>query len=753
MLMGSTVNVEGLEGPAEPAPALRRRIAGIRGAAFGSPDNDAHGVVQSYELSAYVVGGAQLDAQQPSNPHQADMIQMTQNGSTLEVTALRRLLPYCTALHHDLQNDHHAHHWALRCRPSTIPEGRQMLKNETGQDNIFLRNQGEIGPGRGSSPAAERLNQLTHHSSTLATPESSHKARRIADGAIQLPADRNASPRDTPKTRKSYRPPVPPPITALDVAGTSSLSTSTGDIFSPSSNEDSDTDDDLDRPTRPLPFRTHRDAGRATSQTPSTPAAAPSPRPPSPPASVSALSPRPPSPTDTVMSDGDQDMNGGGPPPIQQQQPPPPPQQQQQPPPPPPVMPPPIPPFVLPEDYEVAAVVPAARARNPHLRFLAAQAAPPINPELGRARFQQSTGQFRANVITNARLLYAVAPTQLADFNRSPDYKFAVTIANGGDHVLHRVPFEIGLTAQVTSVLRAMAPQGSIVARLPLPDPDFDSRNKYGGPSSILVEISDAAGAAAVAAQQAFGVHSALVFWAHDLVDNASTETWAFGHFNMVVPGVDADDIEAQARGGFVTAAFKDDNIYRLTDQLTQGSVGEPRRRVFDALNTAHFELLPHPDKPVVIGYIKPLTNNPAAQEQLNKLLRCLSFWAGNYGFTPRSKAGNAPECVYCKSADHPTFHCHFLRPELKFWGPPAQLSELPPENPLYSPSNVGGSSNGRGGGTPGRGGGGYGGYSRGGGGGRGSPYGGYTQRGGGRGGWRNARGGGRGRGNTRGYY
>jgi hypothetical protein len=263
-----------------------------------------------------------------------------------------------------------------------------------------------------------------------------------------------------------------------------------------------------------------------------------------------------------------------------------------------------------------------------------------------------------------------------------------------------------------------------------------------------MVEVSDDAGAAAITAQKTFGVHSGLGFWAHDFDANANVVIWCFGHFDMVVPGGDPADIEANTCGGFIRAAYEDGPIYRRLDQATQAKGGDAKRRVFEVLNSVHFKLLPHPEKPVVVGYIEPVTTNAAEQEELNSLLRRLTFYAGNYGFTTRSPLGHTPECALCKTADHPAFLCPYSKPELGWWGPPAQLSELPPENPLYI---GGGGGNNDGGGGRGRGGASRG-YSRGGGN-RGSPYGrggGYGYRGGG--GWRNTRGGGRGRGNARGY-
>ncbi|KAJ6468574.1 hypothetical protein DFH09DRAFT_1222429 [Mycena vulgaris] len=356
---------------------------------------------------------------------------------------------------------------------------------------------------------------------------------------------------------------------------------------------------------------------------------------------------------------------------------------------------------------------------------------PPIDTELERSSFQHSAGQFGAHIITNKRLYRGISPTQLADFEESPHHKIGLTIANGGDHVLSRVAYEVPLGIQIERVLRTLAPVGFLKVRLPLPAPDAPGGGgKYGGPTTVLVEVEDDAGAGATSAQVVFGVHDLLGFWAHDLETNRTTTVWSFGHWDMA-------DIEAYARAGFVLEGFKTTEIFRLIDRLTQALGGDPKCRVFNALNTAHFVLLQHHEKPVMVGYMEPLTTNDVEQEQLNRLLRDLSFGAGNYTFTNRSKNRYAPECAYCKAADHPAFHCPYTQPELGFWGPIAQLSDLSPDHPWYI-ANGGGQEVDQGG----RGRGGGGGFGRGGRGrgGRGGPYGGGGGRGNGRvyrSGWR----------------
>ncbi|KAJ7886989.1 hypothetical protein B0H13DRAFT_2342636 [Mycena leptocephala] len=127
----------------------------------------------------------------------------------------------------------------------------------------------------------------------------SHKALKSTSGPIQLPADRNTSPRETPRRKRTYRPTSPPNINALNFAGPSSLVTSTAENLS-SSDSDDDFDEEeveVDRPTRPIP----RSYSLAPSPAPTPSAAAQSPPPQSP------IDPQ--SPADTTMGDGDDDMN------------------------------------------------------------------------------------------------------------------------------------------------------------------------------------------------------------------------------------------------------------------------------------------------------------------------------------------------------------------------------------------------------------------------------------------------------------
>ncbi|KAJ6527529.1 hypothetical protein B0H19DRAFT_1243316 [Mycena capillaripes] len=563
------------------------------------------------------------------------------------------------------------------------------------------------------------------------TLETSHKAQKTTDGAIQLPADRDASPRDTPRRRRRpahNRPAIDP----LDLPGPSSLNVITGtDIF------DGDENSDSGGSAPPPPYAGGAPAPLFNPAAP--PVINPAPQPAANPIPVPIVNPAPA----PIVNPVPQPAANPAPQPALN----PAPQAAANP------APAHAPGLVLPTVRGLAAVIPASKGYNPHLRFLAAQDAPPIDAELGRARFQQSTGRFRDTVVPNRALDRGIAPTHLEDWETSPGFKISLVIANGGNHLLRDVTFEVPLITQVKAALRVLAPNGNIDVQMPIADPNAEGTGKYDGAISLLARVSDPAGAAKICAQKAFALHTGVAFFAIDHDNNRGTRLWSFTHLDAILPTgeVDVEEVVGLARGGLIHAAYHDLDIYRHLDQVTQGKEGTPEQRVFDALNTVHFELIPDAGKPTVIGYMEPLTDNEAEQEQLHSLMRSLDVFAGKYAFLHRSKRGKLAECAVCKSADHPSFLCHYTRPELGWWGPPAQLSELPPNHPHYvGPSNDGGNGGYGGGGGRGNG---RGGYGRGGhpySGGRGFPNrgggGGGGYRGGG-GGWRNNRGRARGRG------
>ncbi|KAJ6620539.1 hypothetical protein B0H10DRAFT_2216040 [Mycena sp. CBHHK59/15] len=314
-------------------------------------------------------------------------------------------------------------------------------------------------------------------------------------------------------------------VDALDLAGPSCLETTSGDIWNPDS-DDKDSDWENGRPTRPLPAHSCR--GESTTPAPLRQLSRPR---------------RKAKPTQLDNPPAPQVNN----PNVQ-------------------LAPPPPAPFVLPSARTLADVIAAAHSQNPHLQLQPAQAALPINPKLNLMLFQQNVGTFPSHIITNAQLMRDITPTQLANFEESP-----TTIA-----------YETPLDAQVETVLHTLSPYGALKVRLPLADPNSARINKYGGPSSIMVEVGNNAGAAAIRAQTTFGV----------------------------------------AHAGCIITAYNDPAIFRLVDKLTQSEGGDPMHRVFIALNSMHFQLLQHTDKPVLVGYLEPLTANEVEQEQLHSLLR-----------------------------------------------------------------------------------------------------------------------------------
>ncbi|KAJ7893839.1 hypothetical protein B0H14DRAFT_3427133 [Mycena olivaceomarginata] len=324
--------------------------------------------------------------------------------------------------------------------------------------------------------------------------------------------------------------------------------------------------------------------------------------------------------------------------------------------------------FVMPTTAVLMAHTPPSRARNPSLLFQAAQPAPPVDVDLGRARFQHNNGQFRNHTVTNDAMTRGIAPSQLEDFLSSPGTKILLPIANGGRQFF-QVNFETPLDDQIKLAQRALAPTSEINIRLPVPANQYTSGTaKYGGPRSVLVDIDDATEAAAVVANKTYALHEGLAFWAHDYHANAATRNWAFAHYSSMVEvpaGTPDHIIEASARTGLIQTAYKNQAAFHKVDVATQARGGPAPHRVFDAFNTMHAEFVRYPGRsPVVIMYLEPLTDNAVEMEEL---------YARN---------GEPPECVVCESADHPSYACHYTNMDPKWWGPSGQLSDSPTTTP-----------------------------------------------------------------------
>ncbi|KAJ7726180.1 hypothetical protein B0H14DRAFT_2641160 [Mycena olivaceomarginata] len=229
----------------------------------------------------------------------------------------------------------------------------------------------------------------------------------------------------------------------------------------------------------------------------------------------------------------------------------------------------------MPTMAALMAHIPPSRARNPSLLFQAAQPAPPIDADLSRARFQHNNGQFRNHVVANDAMTRGIAQTQLEDFLRGPGTKILLPVADGGRQFF-QVDFETPVDDQIKLALRTLAPTSEINVRLPVPANQYTSGTaKYGGPRSILVDIADAAEAAAVVANKTFAVHEGLAFWAHDYLANAATRNWAFAHYSswwMCQPPCPA------ISSGLVRTAYQNQAAFHKVDMATQPGAGPPPR-------------------------------------------------------------------------------------------------------------------------------------------------------------------------------
>ncbi|KAJ7048902.1 hypothetical protein C8F01DRAFT_1121230 [Mycena amicta] len=380
-------------------------------------------------------------------------------------------------------------------------------------------------------------------------------------------------------------------------------------------------------------------------------------------------------------------------------------------------------------------------ARNPYFQTVTPQDPPPAD-EAGNPPYQQLDPSIPRHYVPTARATRFWATSYTQSFLGKGGNHLIAVLANGGNHV-RNTTYDTPLLDQLRVALRVRAPTENLEIKFPVPasiDGENVGNDKYGGPISVSVLAESDEGARAILAQGTYGVHTALGFWVQRYEPNDAE--WVIGHHDLIGSPDDPEDVEAWARAGFVRAAFTDTDTYRELDQATQAKGGLGPKRVFDVVNTVHARLVHHPSTtPVVVFFMDPLEGE--LQERVSKVMRRLQFSAGEYGFRPRS-SGKPSECMLCKSAQHPTFLCPYAAKNASahsvaspgWWGPPAQLSELPHDHLLF-PTNGGNNDDGsaqhanRG---------------------RGNFRGGSRGRGSGRGGY-NGRGGGRGRPYAREYY
>ncbi|KAJ7749917.1 hypothetical protein B0H16DRAFT_863069 [Mycena metata] len=328
-------------------------------------------------------------------------------------------------------------------------------------------------------------------------------------------------------------------------------------------------------------------------------------------------------------------------------------------------------PFVLPDEATIAAHVPQAAARNPHLQALTPQGAPPVDAE-GRAHFQQLDPRFRPLVRTNAQLEEHIAETHLAAWKATPYRHITITVANGGDQLFNKVDWDVPLEDKFHAALRTLAPDGVLTVEAPVPTTMEGAQitgSKYRGSSTLLVTVESNAGADAICAQHVLGLDPSAGGWAIDHAANVGKRIWVLAHHTISRGKGTKEEIEASGRAGIVRATYKCREAFLKVDQGTAYRGGPAEQRVFDALNTIHCEYIPDAKTPVLVTYMEPV-GSEQDHENLAKVVRKLNFAAGRFGFTTRSAQGHAKECVLCKGADHPSFKCPYKEDNYRLVGP-----------------------------------------------------------------------------------
>ncbi|KAJ7625729.1 hypothetical protein FB45DRAFT_1084206 [Roridomyces roridus] len=525
---------------------------------------------------------------------------------------------------------------------------------------------------------------------TLATTSTANKAHKPVDGTFQPDPDRNTSPRETPKQRKGNRTRHPAifPLSFAEIATGSSYDFDTSD----------DSGDDTEREPASPTENPHRspspppapdsDYEMSDVNMPPAPPVVPAPPPgpapaipappppPAPPAPAPAPAPAPIPQQPALVNPQPNNLPFANP-------------ANAQPPPPAPAAQPPAPvQFAMPSVAELAAVIPAAKANNPHLRFQPAQPAPHpapiINPGQPQIKVQHNRGFFPNVVVPNSILKRDVGVTQW-DTIAGGNNAMALLMADGGNQLM-ATELPVPMQDRLRGAIRTVAARGPIEINLAVRSDPVTTHGKYGGPVIAFVEVDDNGDAAAILAQCTFAVDNALAFWAISIHANRNTVSWCFAYYRMAHAGGNVLQILALVRGHIIHVAFRNMAIYHQLDRITQGRVGDADSRVFGVLNTVHFDMIQRDGVWVVAGYMEPPTNDELELQALYALFRPLKLHAGKWSFEPMTRE-NQDECVLCKGSDHPSFMCPYSNPELVWWGPPGQIKELPSDNPIVANS------------------------------------------------------------------
>ncbi|KAJ7450633.1 hypothetical protein FB451DRAFT_1374711 [Mycena latifolia] len=334
------------------------------------------------------------------------------------------------------------------------------------------------------------------------------------------------------------------------------------------------------------------------------------------------------------------------------------------------------------------ALIPLYRNENPHLGTQPAQP-PPANRSTGRAPYMTNNGRHTNLVITSRRTFSNVKPTQVANVEANRHEYLSLTICLGGQRYFACYK---DVLDDIYKTLAAIAsPEEMQLYRAnPIITQTGDWSQKYMYPFSVFAHFTDPAVRTAIYDQRTFAATQLLAFHA-DTIDPAR-RNWGCGGWSPVTIIKNIPEMLKAFRAALILYILKTLEVFHLVAQMTQGHGGNltPFERVRDFAYSVNAQYYPHATDPLIAGFVRPIGTNEDDNEALKAMLRPVRLSYGMLAFTPKSRNGEAIECVMCKAEDsHLAYLCprpfpHGAPPPASgaapgddWWGPPDQMSKL----------------------------------------------------------------------------
>ncbi|KAJ6526851.1 hypothetical protein DFH09DRAFT_1328342 [Mycena vulgaris] len=223
----------------------------------------------------------------------------------------------------------------------------------------------------------------------------------------------------------------------------------------------------------------------------------------------------------------------------------------------------------------------------------------------------------------------------------------------GGQHLFNLLP---NLLPDVQRSLSVYGDTTQIKLHRPVPaEVQTTGSEKYMPPYSIIAKVVDPDISRSIEEQGPIAVTQQVAYHVVSLA--ATKDPWVVGIWNAPPANTPAEEAEIIALSctALTFAIVDDPDAFRLADQLTQGpgAAASPMERIFNATASIDAKYWQHETNPCITLYMAPISANAEAVEQLNTLLRMKTLIIDLASLTPKSRTGEAPECVLCKAADH----------------------------------------------------------------------------------------------------